>query len=659
MATVRRWYIFLVSAISLQAVTWAVIALLRNLVTPGYDAPTDAIAFQIAVIVVGLPIFLGHWLWAQRLAGRDLEERGTPLRRLYLYITLAAFLGPFVANVYDLIAGLLWLAFGGPGSNFEYFELSPGQTIVQSLVAMVILGLLWFYHQRLVAADARAVPETGNAAIVRRLYIFGFSAVGVTMTGLAIIHLLRWVMFQVGSGTAVGGFDAVGFTVEAARLIVGVPLWLIFWQWAQRLFNGSSAAERESALRKFYLYATVFIAVLCAVTNAAFILAGFFRRVLDLPPQGDIRDPLPIVIGTAVLWAYHAYILWDDAQKAREAPRQAGIRRLYLYLVAAIGLAALLVGLSGDLSVLIRSLAETAFGSDLREELAWFTAALVAGLPVWILPWRRAELKAEASGPAGADERRSIVRKIYLYFFLFVATITVLSGAVYIVYRLLSLVLGESSPTNLLSDLGQAIAFSLIAVAVWLYHGYTLRGDGRLAKRDQVERLAGLRVAVVDGGDGRFGNAVLNELQRELPGLSFTPIGLTAAAAEAMGLAAGPNTMAAQLAEAGLIVGPWSIIVADGPTNPELAGAIRASSAPKLLVPVRTEGWEWVGVDRWSTEALIRQTVEAIKQIAAGEEVKPSHPLGIGAIIGIIAGVFILLILLAIPVVSFFAQAAF
>jgi uncharacterized protein YqgC (DUF456 family) len=66
-----------------------------------------------------------------------------------------------------------------------------------------------------------------------------------------------------------------------------------------------------------------------------------------------------------------------------------------------------------------------------------------------------------------------------------------------------------------------------------------------------------------------------------------------------------------------------------------------------------------VGVDRWSTEALIRQTVEAVKQIAAGEEVKPSRSLSAGAIIGIIIGVFFLLILLAIPVLFFFAQELF
>ncbi len=658
MISIRRWYVFLVCAVSLQSVTWAVIALLRNLLAQRSEAPITAIAFQIAVIIIGLPLFLVHWLWAQRLAGRDPDERESALRRLYLYGTLAGFLGPFAANTFTLAAQLLRLAFGDGRPDLGFSPLPrPAEPIGDWLVAMGVLALLWFYHYRIVSSDAKAAPETGNAAAVRRLYVFGFSAAGLTMTTTAIIHLLRWIMFQFGQGDAIGGMGSGGLTDEAARMIVGLPLWLIFWGAAQRLFGGASEEERESALRKFYLYVTVFVAVLGAVSNTTIILAGLLRRLLGLPPTGDIRTPLPIVIGMAVLWAYHAYVLRDDADRAGEAPRQAGVRRLYLYLVAAVGLAAFLVGLSGDISVLIRSLAEVLFGEALKEQLAWFTAALIAGLPVWLLPWRRAQVGAVDMTPAGAGERRSVVRKIYLYFYLFVATMTVLSSAVYIVYRILSLVLGERGGGNLLSDLAQAIAFTLIGVGLWLYHGSALRGDGQLNRREQAGRLAELRVAVVDIGVGRFGRAVLEGLRRELPGLALDPIGLTPSASAAME-AAQENIMA-RLAEAKLIVGPWVIAVAggaDGAVTAEVAGAIAVSPARKLLAPVWAEGWEWAGVDRWNSEALVRQTVQAVKQLAAGEEVKAVRPLGVGAIIGIIIGVIVLLNLLAAPIMYFFGN---
>jgi len=116
MSTVRRWYLYIVCAISLQAVTWAVIALLRNLFVFGIEPL--AVALQIAVVIIGLPVFLGHWLSAQRSVEGSVEERESALRRFYLYASMAAFLAPFTANAFDLIRRL----FQGinPEQSFDY-----------------------------------------------------------------------------------------------------------------------------------------------------------------------------------------------------------------------------------------------------------------------------------------------------------------------------------------------------------------------------------------------------------------------------------------------------------------------------------------------------------------------------------------------------------
>ena len=643
MFTVRRWYIYVVSAISLQSVTWAIIALLRNLFIFGIDPL--AVAFQIAVVVIGMPVFLAHWLWGQRLVGKAIEERGASLRRLYLYGSMAAFLGPFTANTFDSIRRLL----GGTNTYHTnvYQQLLLGDAIVYHLLAMVVLAVLWFYHQRVATEDSKAAPETNGSATVRRLYVLGFSAVGLTLTTMATIHLIRWIMLQFGGSVIRSSGLGIGLMDEITRLIIGVPLWVIFWRWAGRLFDGPSEEERASALRKFYLYGAVFIGALSAVANATGILASVFRRVLSLSPEGDIRQPLPVIIGMGVLWAYHALVLRDDGERAREAPRQAGMRRLYLYLIAAIGLSALLVGLSGDVSVIIRALDE-GFGSGLREGFAWFTAAIIAGLPVWIVPWRRAQIGAVASVPSGADARRSVERKIYLYFFLFVATMTVLSSAVYIVFRILSMILGEQPPT--LTELGHAISFSLIAVGVWLYHGQSLRGDGLLSRREQAQCFTALRIAVVDVDEGRFGQAVVDELGREIPDVTPNLIILNSEVIEGAEAGASQEVIATQLSEAGLIVGPWVIAIPGGDggaLSASIAQAIVESPARKLLVPLRIEGWEWAGVERWETETLVRQTVHAIKQMATGKVVEPARPMSAGKVIGTIIGVLILLAILS------------
>ncbi|MDE3088700.1 MAG: DUF3842 family protein [Chloroflexota bacterium] len=647
MVTVRRVYVFLVCAISLQALTWASIALARDLLPFGAQVPVTAIAFEIAVIVVGLPFFLVHWLWAQRLAARDEDERGDVLRRVYLYGMLAIFLFAFASQVLDLLTALLRLGLGVPRVSASTFYSPPplAKSIADAMVGIVVLALVWLYHQWIVFKDARAVPETGSSAAVHRLYILGFSTVGLTMFAFSVIQLLRWVLFQFGTRLAVGGSDTITVADEIARLLVGLSLWLVPWLQAQISFKGPSAEERESALRKFYLYLVVLVAVLSTVTSATFILAEFLRVGLGLPTGGDLRNPISIMIVMVAMWAYHYMVLRGDTALIAQVPRQLGVRRLYLYLVAGVGLAAFLGGLIGVGQVLIQTLVAQSFGAGLKEQLAWSTAGLIAGLPVWLLPWRRLQNDAVAAGAAGGAERQSLVRKISLYFYLFVASITVLFSAIYILFRLLSLALGERNVGNLLMDLANAIGFSLIAVGVWVYHGIALRGDGKIGQREKVERLGSLSVAVVDGNEGRWGRATLNALKREWPGLKLQPIGLTPAAAKAMEATADQNGILAQLGSAGLIVGPWTIAAAGSPASPEIARAISASPARKLLIPFSAAGWDWVGVERLNEDAFARQAARAVKQVLEGDEIKPARSPILTVILAIIGACVSLMIL--------------
>ncbi|NTU79242.1 MAG: hypothetical protein HGA45_07535, partial [Chloroflexales bacterium] len=421
MSSVRRWYIFLVATISLQAVTWAVIALLRNVLGVWGERSTEAIAFQVAVIVIGLPVYLIHWLWAQRLAAGDPEERGAVLRRLYLYGNMAALLAPGLGSAYELSRGLLGLLLepgGGWHGGYAFgAEQSTVQGLLSSLIPILVLGLLWLYHRQVAMADGRAAPPTGNSALIRRLYLLGFSLGGLLMAAQGAVATMRWVLYQIGGGTAMAG--GIALVDPLAGLLVGLPLWVLAWSQAQRLFHGPDLGERESALRKFYLHAVVFFSALAAVGGATMMLAGLLRQAFGLEPQGDIRGPLPVVLVAAVIWAYHSLTLRADAAVIAEAPRQAGVRRLSWYLVASIGLAAALIGLGSITSVLIRALGAPSFGDDLREQLAWALAALIAGLPVWALIWRKAQGLAALDGPGGDAERGSLARRIYLYGFLF------------------------------------------------------------------------------------------------------------------------------------------------------------------------------------------------------------------------------------------------
>jgi hypothetical protein len=145
-----------------------------------------------------------------------------------------------------------------------------------------------------------------------------------------------------------------------------------------------------------------------------------------------------------------------------------------------------------------------------------------------------------------------------------------------------------------------------MAVGIWIYHGLILRADGQWARAVEAERLAELHVVVLESEDETLDSDLLDELRRELPSLHLQSLDASAAEAPAV------------LAQADLIIAPQSATV----TADETARAMASSTAPKLLLPSPLEDWYWIGMGKARTRDTIRQTVHAIKQFAAGEEIK-------------------------------------
>ncbi len=170
---------------------------------------------QIAVLIIGLPIFLAHWLWAQRLARRDPGSAWT-LRRFYLYFVLGACLVPFLANTVDLIEILLSRVFGETSRLImPWQQTTTGELVVASLVPMVILPLVGIYHGRVLRGDIKTAPMTSELTSVRRLFVLIFSAVGLVMTSLAVVQLGSWIIQQIGATTTQSATYGLGSDLAA------------------------------------------------------------------------------------------------------------------------------------------------------------------------------------------------------------------------------------------------------------------------------------------------------------------------------------------------------------------------------------------------------------------------------------------------------------
>jgi hypothetical protein len=643
MLIVRRIYLYLTAAISLVAVTWSVIGLARLIISEGVgEGQIIGLATLLAIIIVGLPIFLFHWLMAQRLAARSQEERESPLRQLYFYGVMAIGAAPILSNIYRLVDNALLALVGGTRLDYYPYNLSTAE----HLAAIVAWGVVWVYLWRYVRVevDRRKNTVLDMNLTIRRLYLLGFSLAGLAMVAWGVFGLLQ-TLFQ---------FATIVFWQNpiadfSAQLLVGMAGWVGHWRLLQRDFAGGDPAEERSVLRKVYLYLAVFVFSIMALSSGAALLKRFIELALGAPPSQEpllsqLSGVLPLLIVGVVFWAYHWQVVRQDASRAPEAPRQASVRRVYAYLVATVGLATLLSGLGGLLTLLIDLLTSTfaaGFGSY-REQVAWLTAMILVGLPVWWLPWRAVQRLAmvpaastvEAETSAG-EERRSTARKIYLYFYVFLASMAIFGSVGWFVFHILTFLLGADLPDDFVTQVLQALVISLLAVGVWLYHWGAIRRDGQLGEKTQSQRLADILVVVIDGDEGKLGQSIIRHLQQDLPGIQLRPVGMTPKAVETM---AGQPFSAGLLEMAQYIIGSWQALSAR-----EVAPALAANPALKLVVPLVEPNWVWAGVKRQSMEYYARQIVQGLKQAIEGEEISFERGFDAGTVVAVALGIAVLL----------------
>jgi hypothetical protein len=281
MLTVRRIYLYLVAAISLVAITWAVIGLARLILSEGIgQGQIIGLASLLAVIIVGLPIFLFHWLMAQRLAASSEEEQHSPIRQLYFYIIMAAGAAPIISNLYRLVDNALVAIVGGTLPGYYPYNL----TIPEHVVTILTWAVVWLYNWRL----ARPLSNRQSSSVlvinlsIRRLYLLGFALGGLVMVAWGAIGLIQTLMqfsTLVVWQTPIANYSA--------QLLVGVVVWAGHWMILQGNFADGHPVEERSVLRKVYLYLAVFVYSVMALASGTMLLKRLIELALGAPPSPE------------------------------------------------------------------------------------------------------------------------------------------------------------------------------------------------------------------------------------------------------------------------------------------------------------------------------------------------------------------------------------
>jgi hypothetical protein len=273
-----------------------------------------------------------------------------------------------------------------------------------------------------------------------------------------------------------------------------------------------------------------------------------------------------------------------------------------------------------------------------RGDLAGSLAALIVGLPLWVLAWRPLVLEAALDGELGDHARRSPVRKGYLFLILFVGVLGVMFGAGMLLYQVLSALFDEPS-ADLLRESAQALKTLLLFAILLIYHWQALRADGRLSGRSLARRHAQFPVLVLAPENGDFAYLMVTALQNAAAGL---PVAIhsysqgvpdeTLSAAKAVIL---PAELVARPSEALRL---W----------------LQGFAGVRLVVPSPVRDWHWIFSGSQSLPALARRTAGIVRRLAEGEELDALGEISSGLVlVYILAGLAALQIVLGIIGVVF------
>lgn len=635
MRTVRRLYFYAVAFITLEVVLWGLINLLRSIFQTDVLSAGDTLARALALILVGVPIFALHWIWAQRVSAADEEEHSAGLRAVFLYAVLLATLIPVVQNGLALVNRTFIEGAGMPAYRAFW---GGTQTWLDNLIAIAMNAVAAWYFLTVLRADWQTLSNRENFADARRLYRYIWVLYSLLMVIIGTQQVIRFLLFVPGGG--LGGVGRELFINGAALLLIGAPIWFFAWRTCQEAFF-HQAEEQHSNLRLGVLYFLSLAGVLFVLSAAGVTLNVLLRWALG--ESLTFAEVLRRVTGSVAMgvplgavWAYYGGWLGSDIRTVAEEQRRAALWRIYLYILSFVGLVASFVGLALLVAFVIDAAAGgQLWGDEMRSRLAGALATLAVGLPLWLSAWRPLQKEALAEGAGGEHARRSVIRKVYLYLALFGAVIGGMVSAVGLLFQLLQAVLGSRTMNWVeLLNIAQVLA---LFVAVLLYHLSCLRADGSEAGRAVSERHEKFPVVVLEASGSGFGEAVRAEARKQAPGLPVTVIASDAPIPEETGAARA-------------VILPAALMVA-------LPGAARKwldeFGGLKIVVPAEAKDWLWIG---GTPRRAVERAVLAVRQLAEGQEVRVGGASGWTVVAYVFAALFalqLLFILLSLGVAAF------
>lgn len=603
MRTIRRLYFYLVAFISLATVIWGVIYLAQTIFRSGVISQTNQLAGGFSLVLVGLPIFLLHWVVTQRDAVKDEEERSARVRALFFYGVRLGTLVPVVQNSMAVINRLMLQAVH---INPSQAWLGGSETLTDNLVAIVVNLVALVYFEMILKAEWK--KDLPGPAFVETRRLFRYIWMIYTFTIMVVGTQQIFFALFVSLGT-MAYTSQVNLANAISLTLVGAPLWAWMWIFIQRQLD--QVEEGRSLLRLVVLHVfaltgsiTTISTIFIVIKDLGIWLTGETNTLTVFISNHSI--PLSLLIVMLVIWLYFERHLRMQIDLEEDPIHRAGLLRFYEYILAVLGFGFLFSGMLWLGRVLIE-LAMSAIGTQaLREGVNGSVSSLGVGMVVWIRRWIAAQKEARQEGEAGDHARRSLVRKGILYLAVFSGVVGTMTAAGSLLFLIFNVLLGGQEDHFNLELLLRIEA--LLVVGVWLaYYLFTLIEDGRFAHESLSQRHQNYPVILL-GLDDDFAAEFTHSVQRIAAGLPVTHLAVA-------DLAGAEETLQASQ----VLVMPFGLAI--DPAD-ELRQRLEAYTGLRLLVPLPQPGWVWLSSGRRSARDLARDAAQSVRQLSEGQEIR-------------------------------------
>ncbi|MBI3429989.1 MAG: hypothetical protein HY050_08055 [Actinobacteria bacterium] len=265
----------------------------------------DSILLSAVSLVVGIPVWLHYWIRTYAKSKRDSLWLG--------YVLLAGVGGGLVIAVSFASAVLyqilVWFI-GDPTSTEAAFHFQNVSTYSGAALVGVIS---WWYHHAILE-EVRATTRTE----AQRIYEYLMAGIGLVAATGGIGMLLTAMLEAITSSAVIVGGATNALLAAGTLLVVGGPVWWIFWSRIQTATHNSPSTEHTSATRRIYLFILFGVGGLTGVValldGVFYLFDDIFKGNFSADTVHRARYSISVLLTAFAVAGYH----WMIYQSERE-----------------------------------------------------------------------------------------------------------------------------------------------------------------------------------------------------------------------------------------------------------------------------------------------------------------------------------------------------